>query len=533
MDDVSLYDMVRDLQDAKVGDSRRLAYILERIENGRTIYNSDENYVREKFMQLREDLTREPEETPAVHQHDATPPEPQPEPEPEPQPTAAPNHDRKPSKAWYALPIFLGILGGLIAFGKLRKRDRGMAYKNLATGIGITMILPALVMGLMVAESWKASNFFDSEPIPEYTNEEIMRQAVSVPYQSLVDQPDVHEGEVVRYEGTLLQVKNQFLDKYLLRVGVTQERFSASDVILLTYTPTSDEEKEWLAKTENELRPGQTDGLQTVTFWGISTGITEYDTVFGQKLSIPSVDAIIIERHEQARVDPEPQGEPAATPQSGASHTVSFSDIPAYVDESLVERAVIDAVREWDMINPDVEFTIVESDADVNLSWARYMPGASLGLHRASVTDEGNRERHSITVRLGIDDCHSDYQQFGHGTIQYIIVHEMGHYLGLRHVDDKSHLMHSGDLFNVDSADVYDDLGLGIPHLERPEIATVAGLEIQSQIDELNTDLDKVSVERQDLKDAGKSLDNNTETHNGLVHKIQKLEDQLMCVNLT
>ena len=130
-------------------------------------------------------------------------------------------------------------------------------------------------------------------------------------------------------------------------------------------------------------------------------------------------------------------------------------------------------------------------------------------------------------------DCHSDYQQFGHGTIQYIIAHEMGHYLGLRHVDDKSHLMHSGEIFNVDSASVYDDLGLGIPHLERPEIATVAGLEIQSQIDKLNAELDKVSMERQDLKDAGRSLDDNTETHNGLVQEIQKLEDQLTCVNLT
>ena len=203
------------------------------------------------------------------------------------------------------------------------------------------------------------------------------------------------------------------------------------------------------------------------------------------------------------------------------------------MDELLVERAVIDAVREWDMANPNVDFALVESDADVNVSWARYMPGSTLGLHRASVTDEGDRERHSITIRLGIDDCHSDYQQFGHGTIQYIIAHELGHYLGLRHVDTKDHLMHSGELFNVDSAGVYDDLNLGIPRLERPEIATVAGLEIQSQIDALNADLDKVSMERQDLKSAGSPLDDNTVAHNEIAQEIQKLEDLLTCVNLT
>ena len=124
-----------------------------------------------------------------------------------------------------------------------------------------------------------------------------------------------------------------------------------------------------------------------------------------------------------------------------------------------------------DMANPSVDFTLAESDADVNISWTRYMPGPALGLHSASVTDDGTRERHSITVRLGIDDCHSEYQPFTHGTLQYIIAHETGHYLGLRHIDDESHLMYSGEFFNVDSARVYDDLNLGIPYLERPEIA--------------------------------------------------------------
>ena len=108
----------------------------------------------------------------------------------------------------------------------------------------------------------------------------------------------------------------------------------------------------------------------------------------------------------------------------------------------------------------------------------------------------------------------------------------MGHYQGLRHIDDKSHLMHSEEFFNVDSVQVYDDLNLNVPYLERPEIATVAGLEVQSQIDELNTALEKVSLQRQELKNAGGSLDVNTEQHNDLVAQIQELEDQLTCVNI-
>ena len=128
-----------------------------------------------------------------------------------------------------------------------------------------------------------------------------------------------------------------------------------------------------------------------------------------------------------------------------------------------VVRALIDAVRIWDMANAGVDFAITESDPDVNVRWARYLPGSALGLHQAAVTDDGTRERHSITVRLGTDDCHSNYQQFTHEALQYTIAHEIGHYLGLRHVDDKSHLMYSGELFNVDSAQVYDDMGLTYP----------------------------------------------------------------------
>ena len=382
-----------------------------------------------------------------------------------------------------------------------------------------------------MAEGGSFTDVVDSKPVPEYTDEEIRRQAVTVPYQSLMDQSDIHEGEIVRYEGEIVQVVKQVFDEYILRVGVTPGMFTASDIIVLKYTPVSDEEKAWLDKLENKINPFK--DLETITFWGISRGLANYSTVFGQTVTLPEVDAILIERHAPSKLDGDTEPQVTASGQPAASHAVSFSGIPAYVDEAIAERAAFDAVWEWNTANPNVDFTIVKSDADVNISWARYMFGSALGLHSANVLDDGTRERHSITVRLGIDDCHSDYRQFAHETLQYTIAHELGHYLGLRHVDDKSHLMYSGALFNVDSAQVYDDLNLGIPHLERPGIATVAGIGVQSQIDVLNADLEDVSLQRQELRDAGKSLDDNTDRHNDLSQRIQELEDQLACVNLT
>ena len=529
--------MVLDLQEAKIGDQGRLAYIMERIENGRTIYNSDEQYVRQKFRQLREEITSEPGDEPEqldLPQDEVT----SPPPGPEPPVSRKAGNEMRPSKAWYILPIFLGMLGGVIAYARLRKRSRGMAYKTLGLGTGLTALFFALIL---------TAGISDTNPDPKYSHEEIKRIAVTIPYESLVDQSGIHAGEAVRYDGTVVQVqKQQFGDEYILRVGITKEKFAATDIILLKYTPVSDEETAWLDKAENELKPFMEDNQERVTFWGISKGLSEYDTVFGQKVTIPEVDVILLERHIQdvpsdtdvSHVDPEPPeilttSKTASNAASGR-HAVSYDSIPAYVDEPTVERALIDALRVWDMANAGVDIAITESDADVNIRWVRYLPGPALGLHQAAVTDDGTRERHSITVRLGTDDCHSNYQQFTHEALQYTIAHEIGHYLGLRHVDDKSHLMYSGELFNVDSAQVYDDLDLDIPHMERPEIATVAGQEIQSEIDLLNENLEQVSLQRQELKNAldGETLDDNTNLHNDLTQQIQELEDQLTCVNI-
>ena len=540
--------MIKDLQDAQMGDQGRLAYIMKRIEDGRSIYNSDEQYVRYKFGQLRMEITsesKEESEQPDTSKDTVASPPPDTSkdtvtsPPPDLQPTVTPKiaNNRHPSKAWYVLPLFLGLLGGLIAYAKLRRRNKSMAYKTLGLGVGITMLF--LVPMLAVST-------FEPEPVAQYTDEEIKGQAVTIPYESLVNQSEIHAEEIVRYEGTLVQVKKQLFDEYILRVGITQERFTATDIILLNYKPVTDEEKAWLDRAENELQPFMTDGRETIEFWGISKGLAEYNTILDQKVTIPEVDAIILERRVQdasseldtTRVDPEPQELLTTSEPASNRHTVSYDDVPAYADKPTVERAISDATRVWDMANTGVDFTIVESDADVNIQWARYMPGSTLGLHSAVVTDDGTRERHSITVRLGIDDCHSTYQQFTHKAIQYTVAHEIGHYLGLRHVDDKMHLMYSGDLFDVDSVRVYDDRNLGIPYVERPEIATVTGIGIQSEIDLLNEELEQVSVQRQELKNAygddvsQQALDHNTNLYNDLVQQIQELKDKLACVQI-
>ena len=68
---------------------------------------------------------------------------------------------------------------------------------------------------------------------------------------------------------------------------------------------------------------------EIIEFWGISKGLKEYTARLGNKITMPEIDGILVERLSQIQpvgVDPEPQT--AVSAQSSASHTVSFSDIP-------------------------------------------------------------------------------------------------------------------------------------------------------------------------------------------------------------
>ena len=231
-----------------------------------------------------------------------------------------------------------------------------------------------------------------------------------------------------------------------------------------------DDDRSWL-QSNLDTNPFDRNDI-TVQFWGVYKGLRSYQGIVGNTVTIPEVDVSILERQYKS---PEPQ-ESAFGSAVPRHHTISYDDVPTYADAATAEGAVVGAVHAWSAANGNMDFVIVESDADVNIQWARYMPGPALGWHSALVANDGARQMHSITIRLGIDDCHSVYQPFTRETLQYAIAHELGHYLGLRHTDDENHLMYSGELFNVDSAQVYDNRNLGIPRMDRSEVMTLAGM---------------------------------------------------------
>ena len=114
---------------------------MKRIEDGRTVYNRDRQYVQKRFRQLRKDLFGGPEEPPEVI------------PESVPESISEPPAPRQTSKGrsnnvWYVLAIILGMLIVVVAYLLLRKRGRGNVYKTLCLWFGLAMLLlaPELLM---------------------------------------------------------------------------------------------------------------------------------------------------------------------------------------------------------------------------------------------------------------------------------------------------------------------------------------------------------------------------------------------------
>ena len=141
--------------------------------------------------------------------------------------------------------------------------------------------------------------------------------------------------------------------------------------------------------------------------------------------------------------------------------------------------------------------------------------GMSLGKHVAQVSDDGTRTNQRIHVNLGGEDCSSKYQQFASSSLKHTIAHEFGHFLGLRHIGDTDHLMH-GDGFSMgDHKSMFDNLEHAIPNIDRPDVNTIRGQSLQSEI---AITLNKLET-----------LNDNVNAYNNMVKQLENLEDEYEC----
>ena len=431
-------------------------------------------------------------------------------------------NDRNPyyppvSKAWYLLPIFLGIIGGLASWAAIRGRNPPQSRKMLMAGA----ITTALFVGTIAYAGYTAQNL----PI-ELSTIEIRTSSIAVPYDSLMENPDSYVGEIIRYEGEVIQVRHMFGDDYVLRVRTADTPLS-TDAIWSNFEATSEDERAWLdgLADRNVLDFESKVENPEVYVWGTFKGLRTYTTVIGAELTVPEADVLIMELKPSVLNG---QSIEETQDERNEIHAYSYGAIPIYADSATAERALHDAIASWESSNPGLFFEPSNSNPDVMIGWAKWMPPPTLGRYSQG----------SMTILVGIEDCNSEYRTFSKGALTHTITHELGHHLGLRHIDLEGHLMHSAETFDVDSQDNFNDMGYDIPRLENPEPRTVAGAEIVGMLAVVEADLERIAEERVVLREnlsgneLQEALDGNTERHNVATDELERLESLLDCVTL-
>ncbi len=443
------------------------------------------------------------------------------------------------SKAWYLLPIFLSILGGVIAYLCLRRKDPTRGRNALIVGTVPFALLAALMAAASVDQSdtqpqsvLSDTHDIQATPLPA---SEIKEQAITVPYDVLVKYGDVYVGDIIHYTGHVVDVrKNGDGKSYAIKVEVydTDDSFGNDRMVWSNYLPETDRQRELVAHLEKHGR-----GLvvladlgNAVNVWGIFTGLREYDVVI-DKFLVPESDVLILELLSSST-------EHVVQNDSKTLHSISYDEIPDYVDPVAVKAALEDAIDAWEKDNPSIDFRIVDGpDEDLNIGWVHWMDAGNLGLYTAhNVTlDDQIVTKHNIDIGLGDDDCASEYQQYSHDALKHTIAHEIGHYLGLRHIDDPNHLMYSDSLFGKsDDIFTYDNRGYDIPKIPLADNRFMITDELLNKVKSANQELSIVIQERRNIENMDNPdqqvLDSNKERINSLTRQLADLEKQVECV---
>jgi hypothetical protein len=179
----------------KVGNKHKLEVIKARAEQGRITYQLDQKYVEKLMIYYNYNEPTPPQKPyqapPPQKPYQAPPPQKpyqapppntsnscnscgakiidnnqfctecgahntsvQPPPQYQQQPPPQyPRQSGKPSAAWWLLPIFFSLIGGIIAWACIKDRDPRMAKNNLILGIILTVLPVAVIMviGLGIA----------------------------------------------------------------------------------------------------------------------------------------------------------------------------------------------------------------------------------------------------------------------------------------------------------------------------------------------------------------------------------------------
>lgn len=136
----------------------------------------------------------------------------------------------------------------------------------------------------------------------------------------------------------------------------------------------------------------------------------------------------------------------------------SFDDIPNVPDEQIPINALKSAITNWEKNNPNLEF-IQSENPDIEITWSKYAALTHTGVATCNSILFGAISHCVLEISIGVEDCDFNFVQNDENMVANILMHEIGHALGLEHSSDVNHLMYS-----IQSPEIiYDSKGFIVP----------------------------------------------------------------------
>lgn len=136
----------------------------------------------------------------------------------------------------------------------------------------------------------------------------------------------------------------------------------------------------------------------------------------------------------------------------------SFEDVPDVPDKQIPIDALKKAIDTWEKYNPNLEF-IESENSNIEIKWQKYASSTHTGLATCNTVLFGILSHCILDISIGAQDCNSNFVQNDENMVVNILMHEIGHTMGLGHTSEKNHLMYSTESPQID----YNTKGYSIP----------------------------------------------------------------------
>ena len=195
----------------------------------------------------------------------------------------------------------------------------------------------------------------------------------------------------------------------------------------------------------------------------------------------------------------------AASERRRNSYSYNLYEIPTYVDQDDIEMSVLQGLRMWTKANSKLQFTRDKLGRDFVIRWEKSNP-KHLG------TQQGG----DLTITLGSYSCKNEWHQFSTYTIADTVAHEVGHFLGLEHHVDESHLMYSAE---SDAQAPFNSFGYTIPRPNQEIVQWISTEGIEKKMSSLKK---KMKVYEDQVDTLGVEIDQLEEKHDGLTKYLRE-----------